>query len=93
MKTVKNNLILSMLTASILIISAESVYADNLNLPDPALLDKGPTRGIEMNQVLEQYGEPSNRSAQIGQPPISRWVYATFKVYFENDRVIHSVSR
>jgi hypothetical protein len=27
----------------------------------------------------------------VGDPPITRWVYDRFTVYFENDRVIHSV--
>ena len=29
--------------------------------------------------------------AAVGEPPISRWVYADFVVFFEYDRVIHAV--
>jgi hypothetical protein len=27
----------------------------------------------------------------VGDPPISRWVYDHFTVYFEYDKVLHSV--
>ncbi len=41
--------------------------------------------------VLAQYGEPNNKVAAIGDPPITRWEYSKFNVFFEYDRVIHSV--
>ena len=27
----------------------------------------------------------------LGNPPITRWDYPQFSVYFENDRVLHTV--
>ena len=50
-----------------------------------------PSHGLKMSQVEAQYGEPVSRVAPIGDPPISRWVYDGFTVYFENDTVIHAV--
>ncbi len=50
-----------------------------------------PTRGLTMAQVEQRYGAPANRIAAIGQPPIARWVYPSFVVYFEYNLVIHAV--
>lgn len=41
--------------------------------------------------VERSFGAPSMKRAAIGDPPISRWVYDGFTVYFEYDRVIHAV--
>lgn len=53
-------------------------------------IDK-PRRGQSKTLVKEQYGEPVQRFAARGQPPISRWEYPGFIVYFEHGHVIHSV--
>jgi len=50
-----------------------------------------PTRGMTMNQVASKFGAPSNKVPAVGKPPISRWDYPGFVVYFERDYVIHSV--
>ncbi|MDH3589655.1 MAG: hypothetical protein OEQ74_09645 [Gammaproteobacteria bacterium] len=52
-----------------------------------------PTRGMTMEFVESSYGSPSNRRAPVGDPPITRWEYQHFIVYFEHKRVIHSVSK
>jgi hypothetical protein len=44
-----------------------------------------------MDRVRERWGEPRQRLAAVGEPPISRWVYDGFSVYFEHRHVIHSV--
>ncbi len=51
-----------------------------------------PSRGLTMAQVEQRYGAPTNRIAAVGQPPISRWVYPAFVVYFEHNLVIHAVA-
>lgn len=51
-----------------------------------------PRAGITKNQVAKGYGTPTKRIAAVGQPPISKWVYAEYTVYFEHDRVIHAVA-
>ena len=53
-------------------------------------------RGATMEQVEKQFGAPANRHAAVGggsqqQPPITRWDYSGFSVFFEHDRVIDSV--
>lgn len=50
-----------------------------------------PARGMKMDAVLQGFGEPNSRIDAVGQPPISRWVYEKFTVYFENEYVIHAV--
>jgi len=52
-----------------------------------------PEKGQSKSSVVEQFGEPNNKLGPTGQPPISTWRYQRFTVYFENDTVIHSVSR
>jgi len=59
-----------------------------------AVKDSGvttPTRGMTMEQVASQFGKPESKVPAVGKPPISRWEYPGFVVYFENDHVIHSV--
>ena len=53
----------------------------------------GPSRGMSMEQVENRYGEPTYRYDSVGDPPITRWEYADFVVYFEYRYVIHSVSK
>jgi len=50
-----------------------------------------PSTGITKTQVKSQYGEPNGWRPAVGQPPISSWVYDGFTVYFEYERVIHTV--
>jgi len=50
-----------------------------------------PERGARMQAVQSAYGEPSEKREAVGNPPISRWDYPGFVVFFENDRVIHAV--
>ena len=50
-----------------------------------------PNRGKSMEQIYSKYGQAQQEVAAIGKPPITRWVYETFTVYFEHDRVIETV--
>ncbi len=51
----------------------------------------GPTRGMTAASVESKYGAPEAKEAAVGDPPISRWEYRDFVVFFEYDRVIHAV--
>lgn len=51
-----------------------------------------PSRGLSMTQVISSFGEPLERKAAIGQPPITEWKYENFSVYFEKNWVIDSVA-
>ena len=50
-----------------------------------------PERGMSSATVIVRFGEPLSKTAPVGQPPISRWHYQHFTVYFEDDTVIDSV--
>ncbi len=52
---------------------------------------KLPARGSNMNSVEASFGAPLQREEAVGKPPITRWEYSGFIVYFEYDHVIHSV--
>ena len=50
-----------------------------------------PERGASMTTVRSRLGQPGRRVGPVGEPPITRWVYDRFTVYFEHDRVLHAV--
>jgi hypothetical protein len=55
-----------------------------------------PRRGNSMEQVEAQFGVPERKFAPVGggsgkTPPITRWQYETFSVYFENTHVVSAV--
>lgn len=58
--------------------------------PEAAGID-APSRGMSMDQVANRYGQPLEKLGPVGDPPITRWVYADYTVYFEYKYVIHSV--
>lgn len=74
---------------------AAPAHAEVLKIEDqdPIVVQKGerPTRGMSQQRVLERFGEPRLRHDAVGEPPISRWDYTDFSVYFEHDRVLHAV--
>lgn len=80
---------------SVLAFSTVPANAETLSLPqDPTHSDvTTPSPGTLMSDVESQYGAPQQQLDAVGEPPIARWIYSEFKVYFEHDRVIHSVSR
>ena len=52
-----------------------------------------PVTGMSMTTVEAQFGTPAKQFPAKGQPPITRWEYEQFVVYFEGNTVIHSVVR
>lgn len=50
-----------------------------------------PVRGMSMRKVERLFGEPKEKMLPTGNPPITRWVYEQFTVYFEGKYVIHAV--
>lgn len=75
-----------------------TAYADTLLIDrvENAADQPRPTMGLSMDQVRARYGEPSATFAPVGggkpqHPPITRWQYPGYTVYFERDKVIYSV--
>lgn len=52
-----------------------------------------PTRGMTQASVQANFGSPQTTRAAVGEPPITRWEYANFVVFFEYDKVIHAVTK
>ena len=50
-----------------------------------------PRNGASMAQVRQQYGAPLEEQPAVGEPPITRWEYDGYSVFFEHDLVLHSV--
>lgn len=59
--------------------------------PNSASGVQRPHRGSSMNIVKGQFGEPTEAKPAIGDPPITRWVYPAYTVYFEHEHVIDVV--
>lgn len=50
-----------------------------------------PGRGMSMETVQNRFGDAREKFPAVGTPPITRWVYNNFTVYFESEFVIHAV--
>ena len=69
--------------------------ADTLEMQGSGIMadDGRPTRGMTQASVEAKYGSPKAVKAPVGDPPITRWEYANFVVFFEYDKVIHAVRK
>jgi len=52
-----------------------------------------PVNGMNESTVEDRWGAPQKVVEPVGQPPISQWHYQEFVVYFENNRVLHTVMK
>lgn len=80
--------------------AAGSAAADTIVVNDQVQVRESrldvPKRGLTMGDVEKHFGAPVTRHAAVGggsphRPPITRWDYNGFSVFFEKDRVIDSV--
>ena len=79
-----------------LLAPAALVSADELTIPVASQGQSDietPRKGVSQSQVTSQFGQPLKTSGPVGDPPIDRWDYENFSVYFEYDHVIHSVRK
>lgn len=87
-----------LLVASLILAGPAGVaHADTLLMQGiqqaQATAQERPGRGMSMQAVVAQWGEPTTRQAAVGQPPITRWDYRDFVVFFEYSHVIDAVPR
>jgi outer membrane receptor for ferrienterochelin and colicin len=86
-----------LLNASLLfLLGAQHLIAEEIKIPIGAqtqeLQDMNrPKTGMTKTAVKQQFGEPTKETAAVGKPPISRWEYTDFTVYFEYEHVINTV--
>jgi hypothetical protein len=71
---------------------ADTLLLESITM-DSQTASARPRAGMSMDGVESQFGSPTDRRAAVGDPPISRWDYPNFVVYFEYDKVIHSVAK
>ena len=50
-----------------------------------------PRRGSDMQSVQTRFGEPLRKAPAVGKPPITRWYYGDYIVYFEYNKVLDTV--
>jgi hypothetical protein len=93
------------LSASLALALAVLASASASGAGDTLLVDRAqaetmalPSRGSSMAQVEARFGAPAQKLAPISgpnsrkhNPPITRWIYANFEVYFEYNHVIDAV--
>jgi len=73
------------------VVNAETIAVDNtITVKEPSV--PSPTRGMTMEQVESKFGQPTSKAPAVGKPPITRWDYPGFAVYFEYNHVVHSVA-
>jgi len=82
---------------TIALLGYSNVFAEQVRIPigqqsDASGVNK-PAHGSTKADVERQFGSPESRRGPVGNPPIYFWEYASFTVYFESNRVIHSVSK
>jgi hypothetical protein len=63
------------------------------NTQIPVMVLDFPLRGMTMDKVINEMGQPLNKFPAIGKPPITRWDYPDRTVFFEYTSVIHVVAR
>lgn len=84
-----------LLAGVVMSIAASLSLAEELTTPPAPTANEQahrPARGMSMERVEATFGAPSQRTPAVGEPPISRWEYPGFVVYFENQLVIHTVA-
>ena len=80
------------LLALVAVADADTLLIDGVEM-EQATNDQRPSRGQSKATVEQRFGQPTRMVAAVGEPPISRWEYPGFVVYFEFDHVIHAVPR
>ena len=81
---------------TLLFMAAPTLRAEVVQMPapteeKPAFSIKLPGRGMTMKAVEASFGKPVKIIPAVGQPPITRWVYDDYIVYFESQYVIDAV--
>lgn len=88
MAKIKTILFLALLSVAIIPAS----FADTLSIANAPQGAASPHRGMTMDQVRAKFGAANEELPAVGTPPITRWVYADFTVYYEHQYVIHAVA-
>ncbi|MDI9245682.1 hypothetical protein [Marinobacter sp. CHS3-4] len=83
-------------TATMLLAPAGITVAEELKMSVKSQTQRSlqqdlPRNGLSESSVRNAWGDPQSITGPVGEPPITQWHYENFVVYFEGNRVIHSV--
>ncbi len=78
---------------AILALAATTATADVLLIDEVRQVDRMelPENGTSKADVEAKFGEPKEKQSAVGDPPITRWDYDSYSVYFEYDLVLFTV--
>jgi hypothetical protein len=68
--------------------NADVLLIDEVRQADAMAL---PSNGMDKDKVLARFGQPAQMHEPVGDPPITRWDYERWSVYFEYDLVLYTV--
>ena len=80
-----------LLTTLLAAVMTPLASADTLSILNASNGVERPQRGMNMDQVRDKFGPANEELTPVGEPPITRWVYGDFTVYYEHKLVIDSV--
>jgi hypothetical protein len=87
----KTRILFALLCGLATVASAETLVVNDQVQVRESTTDT-PKRGSTMADVEKRFGAPVEKHPTVGKPPITRWDYQGFSVFFEHDRVIHAVA-
>ena len=92
-RTVLALMLSAMLAACFGLLPSGSVSADVLLIEEVRQADRMelPINGMNQAEVRDRFGAPVDTHAPVGDPPITRWDYDGWSVYFEYDLVLFTV--
>ena len=78
---------------ALLLLMSGAAYADVLIIDEVRQVEKMdlPRNGESKASIEAKFGTPAARKPAVGDPPISRWDYDRYSVYFEYNLVLYSV--
>lgn len=95
-------LVTKLIFAIVVLSIGGAALADELAMPSHDRQDSGslaslPQKGQTMQAVTRQFGAPQLKHPAVGgetprHPPITRWDYADFSVFFEHAHVVDAVA-
>jgi len=75
------------------LLPAGNAFADVLLIEEVRQAERMelPVNGMNQSEVRQRFGAPAQTNAPVGDPPITRWDYDGWSVYFEYDLVLFTV--
>ncbi len=83
----------AMMIAIAALTSTGSTLADVLLIEEVRQAERMelPENGMSQSEVRARFGDPAEVRAAVGEPPITRWDYDRWSVYFEHELVLFTV--